>query len=76
MPKTVNKTDEILKKLAENGTVYVVNKPEHIEAQKEMNKIMEENRRDFQIMDKQSQISASSVILFFSSHNYIWITKH
>lgn len=66
MPKTVNKTDDILKKLEANG-VNVINKPEHFEAQKEINKIMEENRRDFQIMDKQSQISASNVILTFST---------
>ena len=63
MPKTVNKTDKILKKLAKNGCVNILNKTEHFEAQKEMNKIMEETRRDFQKMDKQSQISASKVIL-------------
>jgi hypothetical protein len=63
MFQKVSKTEEILKRLSENGSTTILDKQEHKDAVNEMNKIMEETKRDFQVMDQQSQISASRAIL-------------
>ncbi|PIX32759.1 MAG: hypothetical protein COZ59_12285 [Bacteroidetes bacterium CG_4_8_14_3_um_filter_31_14] len=62
-PKPINCTDEFFEKLAADGKVTTLNQPNHIKAINEVNSTMEETRRAFQEMDKQSQISASKVVL-------------
>jgi uncharacterized protein YktA (UPF0223 family) len=61
--KPINSTDEFFKKLADENKVTTLNLPSHFSAINEVNNTMEEIRRVFQEMDKQSQISASKVVL-------------
>lgn len=63
MIKPINSTDAFFAKLAADKKVEMLNQPKHIEAINEVNNTMEETRRAFQEMDKQSQISASLVVL-------------
>ena len=60
----INKTDEILEKLAKQGEVIILNRPENYAKQKEMNKINEEARRDYIVMNALSEQSARKVILY------------
>ena len=56
----INPVEKILEELGEGEPLTA---PEHLEAFRKMNEIMEETQREFQVKDKQSQISASKVIL-------------
>ena len=61
---TVNKTQQIKAKLAQQGkAVGYLNQPQHIKAISDMDKEMEEVRREFKVKERDSQISASEVIL-------------
>lgn len=61
---TVNKTEQIKAKLAEQGkAVGYLNQDHHIKAIANMDKEMEEVRRDFKVKERDSKISASQVTL-------------
>jgi len=59
MITTINRTKEIEAKLK---TEYL-DSPHHIQAIKKMNEEMEEVRREYKVKDKNSQTSASNVVL-------------
>jgi hypothetical protein len=63
MIKKISKTEVIKAKMRENGQVTFLDHPEHIAAIVEMNDQLEEVRREYQVKDRNSQISASQVIL-------------
>lgn len=63
MLKKISKTEEINARLRKEGKVTILNKPEHLAAVEVMNKRLEAARREFQIKERNSQISASKVIL-------------
>jgi hypothetical protein len=56
----INQIEKILEELGEGEPLI---DPKHLDAFQKMNEIMEETQREFQVKDKQSQISASKVIL-------------
>ncbi len=61
MATTVNKTKEVIDKLkAEQKTL---NSPQDLAKIFAINKHMENVRRDFQVKERDSQISASNIIL-------------
>jgi hypothetical protein len=63
MLKEIHQTPRIIKSLSKKGTWVPLNKPAHIKAFQRINNIMEATQREFEVKDKQSQISASKVIL-------------
>ncbi|MDN3586979.1 hypothetical protein QWY86_09890 [Pedobacter aquatilis] len=63
MIKTVSKTTQIKEKLKTDGKVSYLDKPEHFSAIIEMNDEMESVRREYHVKDRNSQNSASHVIL-------------
>ena len=63
MIQTISKLEEIKAKLRLENEVVYLNQEEHILAVSEMNKRLEMFRRDSQKKEKNSQISAASVIL-------------
>jgi len=56
----INPVEKILEELGEGEPLTA---PKHLKAFQKMNEIMEETQREFQVKDKQSQISATKVIL-------------
>ena len=62
MIKTISKTEAIKAKL-NNGTPVYLDQPKHIAAIDSMNKELETFRREYQIKERNSQISAAAVIL-------------
>ena len=61
---TVNKTQEIKARLAQQGNaVGYLNQEHHIKAIAKMDKEMEEVRRDYKVKERDSKISASEVTL-------------
>lgn len=63
MIREIHQTPRIIKSLSKKGACVPLNKPAHLKAFQKINEIMEETRREFEVKDKQSQISASKVIL-------------
>ncbi|ACF44944.1 hypothetical protein [Pelodictyon phaeoclathratiforme] len=63
MMKKISKTDDINARLERDGKVTVLDKKEHIEAIIAMNKQLEAVRREYQIKDRKSQITAANDIL-------------
>ncbi|MBI2056969.1 hypothetical protein HYT91_01815 [Candidatus Pacearchaeota archaeon] len=58
MIKQINKTDEFFKKLEREGKVKYLDSPEDLKTMEEMNKSMEETRRDFLYKNAMSERSA------------------
>lgn len=63
MITTISKTEAIKAKLREEGKVSYLDNAFHIAAIVEMNVQMEDVRREFQVKDRNSQTTASTVIL-------------
>lgn len=63
MIKKINKTEEIKEQLNKVGKITYLDSPKHIEAIVRMNEEMEEVRRDYMEKEKNSQISAATVVL-------------
>jgi len=63
MIKRISKTHTIKAKMKKEGKMSYLDQPKHFDAIVKMNDGLEEVRRDYQIKDKKSQISASSVVL-------------
>lgn len=63
MIQKINKTEAIKAKMEEEGNIVYLDKPEHMDAIVSMNENLEEIRREYQVKDRNSQISAANVIL-------------
>jgi hypothetical protein len=63
MIKKISKTEVINERLEREGKVTTLDKKEHIDAIIAMNKQLEAVRREYQIKDRKSQITAANVIL-------------
>lgn len=63
MIKKVSKYQELMGRLSDEKKVTYLDKPSDIEAINEIDRQMECVRREYQIKEKNSQISAASVIL-------------
>ena len=61
--KKISKTEGINERLEREEKVTTLDRPEHIDAIIAMNKKMEAVRREYQIKDTNSQITAANVIL-------------
>ncbi len=63
MPEIISNSEKIIEQLEKEGKVEYLNKSEDLDAVFEMNDEMESVRRDYQVKDRKSQVSASNVIL-------------
>ena len=63
MIKTVSRTQIISDQLKNEGKVAYLDKPEHIAAMIAMNEEIADLKREYQVKDRNSQISAVNVIL-------------
>jgi len=63
MISKINKTEEIKKRLTEEGKFSYLDGPEHLEATKKMNEEMKEIRRDYKQKEQNSKNSAANGIL-------------
>jgi hypothetical protein len=63
MMKKISKTEAINARLKRENKVTTLDKSEHIDAIIAMNKQLEAVRREYQIKDRSSQITAANVIL-------------
>lgn len=63
MIKKISKLETIRAKLKKDGKVTSLTEIKHIQAISEMNKKLENMRREFQIKDRNSQTTAASVVL-------------
>ncbi|MDR0844236.1 MAG: hypothetical protein LBN71_03370 [Tannerella sp.] len=63
MIKKINDIDAIYAKWEKEGRISYFDKPEDIQAIAEMNKYMQEVRREYLMKDRRSQIAASHVVL-------------
>jgi len=63
MIKRINKTEAFKAKMKQEGKVTYLDQPQHIAAIVAMNKQMEAARREYQVKDKNSQLTAAKVIL-------------
>lgn len=63
MIKRISKTEEFRAKARAENKVTYLNKDHHISAISSMNKRLEVVRREYQVKDRNSQITASTVIL-------------
>jgi len=61
--KKISKTESINERLEREEKVTTLDRQEHIDAIIAMNKQMEAVRREYQIKDTNSQITAANVIL-------------
>jgi hypothetical protein len=59
----ISKTEQIKARMKQDGKVYFLDQPSHVKAIVAMNGQLEAVRREYQVKDKNSQITASSVIL-------------
>lgn len=59
----ISKTEFIKAKLKQEGSVSYLDQPEHLAAIANMNKNLEVTRRDFQVKDRNTHISAAQVVL-------------
>jgi len=63
MIEVISNSEKIIEELRKEGNVEESPKAEEVQAIVEMNDEMEKVRREYQIKDRNSQISASKVIL-------------
>jgi len=63
MIKKISKTETFKAKMRQEDKVSYLDQPKHMDAIKAMNDQLEIVRREFQVKDKNSQITASKVIL-------------
>ena len=63
MIESINKTKSYVEKMRQEGKVTTFDKEEHFKASIEMNKKLEQFRREYKVKDRNSQISASKIIL-------------
>jgi len=63
MIKRINKTEAFKARMKQEGKVTYLNQPQHITAIVAMNKQLEATRREYQVKDRNSQLTAASVIL-------------
>jgi hypothetical protein len=63
MIQKMSRLDTIKERLRKENEVVLMNQEGHMKAVSNMNKQLEEFRKDTQLKEKNSQISASSVIL-------------
>ncbi len=63
MTEIISNSEKIIEKLEKEGKVQYVNKSKDLDAIFEMNDEMVSVRRDYQVKDRKSQVSASTVIL-------------
>lgn len=63
MARKISKKDEILERLRNEGKIVVMDKPADQQLVLEMNESLIEIRREYQVKERESQISASRVIL-------------
>jgi len=63
MIKKISKTEAFKAKMKQEGKVTYLDKPNHIAAIVAMNEQLEAVRREFQVKDRNSQITAATVIL-------------
>lgn len=63
MIKRISKTEEFKARLEAENKVFYLNEAHHISAISTMNKQLEVVRREYQMKDRNSQITASTVIL-------------
>ncbi len=59
----ISKTEDLNKRLRKEGKITLLNDSSRKEAIHELNLDMEESKREYQVKDRKSQISASKVIL-------------
>lgn len=63
MIKKISKTDAFKDKMKRDGNVTCLDQPKHVAAIVAMNKQLEAARREFQMKDQNSQLTATRVIL-------------
>ncbi|RXK88784.1 hypothetical protein EST62_01560 [Chlorobaculum sp. 24CR] len=63
MLKEISKTDKINQRLLDEKKVTTLDEPKHLEAIRAMNIQMDQVRREYQVKDRKSQITAANVIL-------------
>jgi hypothetical protein len=63
MIKKISKTEAFKAKMKQEGKISYLDKPKHIDAISLMNDQLEVVRREFQMKDRNSQITATTVIL-------------
>jgi len=63
MIKQISKTEAIKAKMQAQGKVSYLDKPKHVTAIIAMNEQLKAVRREYQVKDRDSQITASNVIL-------------
>ncbi len=63
MIKKINRTEAFKAKMKTEGKVTTLNEAQHMSAIATMNSRLESVRRDYQLKDRNSQITASNVIL-------------
>ncbi|MBX2943612.1 MAG: hypothetical protein KF860_14840 [Cyclobacteriaceae bacterium] len=63
MATTINKTKEVIDRLKAEQKILTLNSPGDLAKIAATNKHMEEVRREFQVKERESQMSASKVIL-------------
>lgn len=63
MATTINKTKEVIDRLKAEQKTQTLNSPGDLQKIAVINKHMEEVRREFQVKERGSQMSASKVIL-------------
>jgi hypothetical protein len=63
MIKRISKTDDLRNRFKQDGKSKSLESTENIQAMVRMNKELEQLKKDYIVKDRQSQISASQVIL-------------
>ena len=63
MLQKINRSEDRINKLRAENKTELLNKIEHLESAERFNNFVEQVKSDFQIKDKQSQVSATKVIL-------------
>jgi hypothetical protein len=63
MINRISRTEAIKAKMKQEGKVTPLNKAQHISAITTMNEQLETLRREYQVKDRNSQMTASTVIL-------------
>lgn len=63
MINRISRTEAIKAKIKQEGKVTILDKAQHISAVTTMNKQLESVRREYQVKDRNSQITALTVIL-------------
>ncbi|KAA6301324.1 MAG: hypothetical protein EZS26_002521 [Candidatus Ordinivivax streblomastigis] len=63
MVEKINRSKTYADKMRQEGKVTTFNKPKDIQVSIKMNESLEQFRREYQVKDRNSQMSASKVIL-------------